>query len=495
MNEPAINNDGLAAAEKVARPLAALLISTYELGHQPFGLASPAAWLRALGADVTCVDTAIDELPASAVRDAELVAVYLPMHTATRLAVPLIGRVRTLNPAAHLCCYGLYAPVNEQFLRSLGAQTVIGGEFEQSLCSLALRLAGRPRELGLVAAAQPQPEPVISLPRLRFRTPDRSELPALRHYAHLDTGDGHRKVVGYTEATRGCKHLCRHCPVVPVYNGRFRVVQREVVLGDIRRQVAAGAQHITFGDPDFLNGPAHGFALVQALHEEFPQLSYDCTIKIEHLVRYRQRLPVLRDTGCLFVTTAVESVDPRVLEYFDKRHTREQFVDTVRHFRELGLTMNPTFVTFSPWTTPHGYLELLALLAELDLVDGVAPIQYAIRLLVPRGSRLLELDEVRRLVGEFDEQRLCYPWRHPDPRMDRLHGQVMAAVTQAQRAGEDRRATFVRVWALASALVHGAATPAPAGPRPAGPQRPVPSMSEPWYCCAEPSEEQLAPFV
>ena len=28
------------------RRMRALLISTYELGHQPFGLASPAAWLR-----------------------------------------------------------------------------------------------------------------------------------------------------------------------------------------------------------------------------------------------------------------------------------------------------------------------------------------------------------------------------------------------------------------------------------------------------------------
>jgi len=35
-----------------------VLISTYELGRQPFGLASPAAWLRADGHQVTCADLA-----------------------------------------------------------------------------------------------------------------------------------------------------------------------------------------------------------------------------------------------------------------------------------------------------------------------------------------------------------------------------------------------------------------------------------------------------
>jgi radical SAM superfamily enzyme YgiQ (UPF0313 family) len=483
-------------ADRLARPLNVLLISTYELGHQPFGLASPAAWLRDLGGIVTCLDTAVQNLDSDAIVNAELIACYLPMHTATRLAVRVLDQIRTLNPSAHVACYGLYAPVNEGFLRKLGAQTVIGGEFEEGLCSLALRLAAGPR-----ADEPPSPrtllqlEPVIALPRLQFRIPDRTELPALSSYAYLDTGDGQRKVVGYTEATRGCKHLCRHCPIVPVYNGHFRVVQKDVVLADVRHQVAAGAQHITFGDPDFFNGPAHGLAVVRAMHEEFPEISYDCTIKIEHLVKHREQLLTLRDTGCLFVTSAVESVDEQILEYFDKQHTRQEFVDTVRLFREIGLTMNPTFVTFSPWTTPAGYLELLQVLAELDLVDNVPPIQYAIRLLIPQGSRLLELPEIVDLVDEFDEVRLCYPWRNPDPRVDRLYDDVMAAVMQAQRDKLSRRETFARVWEIASTTANGDPAPVPAGLHRTTASRPAPSMSEPWYCCAEPTDEQLGPPV
>jgi radical SAM superfamily enzyme YgiQ (UPF0313 family) len=477
--------------DRLVRPLPVLLISTYELGHQPFGLASPATWLRDIGADVRVIDMAVQDLPADALRAAELIAVYLPMHTATRLAVPILEEIRTVNPTAHVCCYGLYAPVNEGFLRKLGARTVLGGEFEAGLCALAKELAERPTDADPVA----QRGPVIDLPRLTFRAPDRTELPTLATYAYLDLGDGRRKVVGYTEATRGCKHLCRHCPIVPVYNGHFRVVQRDVVLEDVRRQVAAGAEHITFGDPDFLNGPAHGMAIVRALHEEFPDITYDCTIKIEHLVAQRALVPELRDTGCLFVTSAVESVDPRILEYFDKQHSRADFVGTVRLFQDIGLTMNPTFVTFTPWTTPEGYLELLRVLAELDLVDNVPSIQYAIRLLIPRGSRLLELADIQQIIQPFDEERLFYPWDNPDPRMDRFYTDVMASVMAAQGEKASRRESYARVWDIATTLVHGAPQPLPAGLDRTAPSRPAPSMSEPWYCCAEPTPDQFRPSV
>lgn len=114
-----------------------LLLSTYELGRQPFGLASPAAWLRAAGVDVTCQDLSRTPLDEAAVERATLVAVYLPMHTATRLAIPIIDRVRAINPQARLCAYGLYAPLNASLLRARGVETILGGEFEAELQALA----------------------------------------------------------------------------------------------------------------------------------------------------------------------------------------------------------------------------------------------------------------------------------------------------------------------------------------------------------------------
>ena len=466
--EPEADRDGLNV----------VLVSSYELGRQPFGLASPAAWLRQAGAHVTLIDLAVEELDEDAIRSAALVALHVPMHTAARIAAETCKRVRDLNPEAHVCFYGLYAAMNEELFRSLGAETILAGEFEEGLLSLYGRL-----QAGSVGPG-PQPEELVSLERLQFVAPDRTGLPSLDRYAKVQLPSGEQRVVGYTEATRGCKHLCRHCPIVPVYGGRFRIVQRDVVLEDVAAQVAAGAQHITFGDPDFFNGPTHAVKIVEELHRCFPDLTYDATIKVQHLLKNRALLPTLRDTGCMFVTCAVESVENRILERFDKHHTAEDFIEAVGIFQEIGLTMNPTFVTFNPWTTVEGYSRFLALIAELDLIQNVSPIQYAIRLLIPRGSRILELTEIQELVGPFDHESLCYRWEHPDPAVDALFEDVLAIVKDATGRKATRPVVFAEVWRKTHEYL----------PLSAGPREPpvdeatlvapatVPFLTEPWYC-------------
>ncbi len=431
-----------------------LLLSTYDLGHQPFGLASPAAWLRERGHDVACVDLSIAAYPAGEVAGADLVCFYLPMHTATRLAVPVILKVRSLNPPPRICCYGLYAPLNEAYLRGLGVDAVLGGEFEAALCDYAGSIA----------------RPSVSLERLQFRVPDRAALAPLSSYARLRLNGG-AKLAGYTEASRGCKHLCRHCPIVPVYRGAFRIVQRDVVLEDVRRLIEAGAEHITFGDPDFFNGPLHAMRLVDELHREFPRVTYDVTIKIEHLRQHRALLPELKRTGCLFVTSAVESFEDEVLRKLDKGHTRVDFLEVVGHFRELDLTLAPTFIPFTPWTTLAGYREFLALLLEQDLIENVSPVQLALRLLIPPGSLLLELDDIKTVLREFDAAALLHRWQHPDPRMDSLANQTLRLA-----ASEGTRPQiFARIWELAHSR-----------PLPENfdlvPRATIPYLDEPWYC-------------
>src|SRR5215472_16398797 len=349
-----------------SREVNIVLLSTYELGRQPFGLASPAAWLRKGGHTVTSLDLSRQRLDEAAVREAALIAAYLPMHTATRLAAQLLPTLRRLNPRAHLCCYGLYAPLNAEFLRTLGVSSVLGGEFEEGLAHLADRLQKNESGSGHGASSVPQSEPLVSLARQKFIPPDRQGLAPLEKYAHVIVSSGEHRVAGYTEASRGCKHLCRHCPIVPVYKGAFRVVQRDVVIEDIRQQVAAGAEHITFGDPDFFNGPTHAAALVEALHREWPRLTYDVTIKIEHLLRHRDLMPLLQRTGCLFVTSAVESLDDAVLEKLAKGHTRADFLEAVALTRAAGLVLSPTFIPFTPGTSPDSDANSRSHPAALD---------------------------------------------------------------------------------------------------------------------------------
>jgi radical SAM superfamily enzyme YgiQ (UPF0313 family) len=449
-----------------------LLISTYELGRQPFGLASPAAWLRKRGHEVACLDLSRQTLEKPAVQGAGLIAFYVPMHTATRLTLELVGPIRAINPDAHLCAYGLYAPLAAESLRAKGIASLFGGEFEQAMVDLAEHLAG--------TSAFPQIHPLdsnVSLTRLRFVTPDRTDLPVLKSYAHLVMPAGDHRVVGYTEASRGCKHVCRHCPIVPVYNGIFRIVDRDVVLADIRQQAQAGAQHITFGDPDFFNGVGHAVPIVEALHHEFPQLTYDVTIKVEHLRENAELLRVLRDTGCLFIVSAVESLDDRILEKLQKGHTRADFFRVVEDCRHAGITLQPTFVPFTPWTTFENYLDLLEQLRRLGLIGAVAPIQLAIRLLVTAGSRLLEVEEIQNQVDAFDAKSLIYPWRHRQQAIDRLCEELQDIVAAAENAKASRPVIFEKIWSAANRaadrhvpLSVPALTPA------------VPYLNEPWYC-------------
>jgi radical SAM superfamily enzyme YgiQ (UPF0313 family) len=433
-----------------------VLVSTYELGHQPIGLASPKAWLMRVGHEVTSVDLSKIPLSENLIGQADAVAFSLPMHTATRLAIPVIQRVKRIQPNVRIACYGLYAPLNRELLRGLGVEAILGGEYEEALVRWA--------------AGEDVSE--ISLDKLVFLKPDRSDLG--NSYAKLQTSAG-SKLVAYTEASRGCKHRCRHCPVVPVYQGQFRVVQRDVVLDDIRQQVGQGATHVTFGDPDFFNGPTHAMRIVETLHAEFPQVSYDATIKIEHLLKHRDLLRALRETGCLFVTTAVESLDDVVLAKLEKNHTRRDFFEAVALARDAGLALQPTFLAFTPWTTSESYRDLLRVLRDLDLVESVPSVQLALRLLITSNSRLLDLEDIRSIMGSFDKKSLVYPWKHADPQVDALGGRIFRLVDKLQKRSQNRTEIFTAIWHEAGE------EPLPENfhllPRAA-----IPYLDEPWYC-------------
>lgn len=463
-------------------PFEVVLINPYELGRQPFALAQAAAWLAREGCAVSCVDLSLQRLDHEILRHASLVALYVGMHTATRIAVEALPHIRALAPLAHVCVYGLYAPMNETLLRGLGVGTVLGGEVEPGLVSLVRRL----RE---PTAATTQREPLISLEKIRFEVPERGGLPKLTDYAHLVMPDGSKRVCGFAEGSRGCKHLCRHCPVVPVYEGTFRVVPVEMVMADIRQQVREGAEHISFGDPDFFNGSTHGIRLARALHAAFPEVTFDATIKIQHLIAHADLLPELRRCGCLFITSAVESVDDAVLQLLDKNHTSRDFDRAVALTRAAGIALAPTFVAFTPWTTLEGVILLLERLLELQLVESVPPVQLSIRLLVPAGSYLLKLDGFAEKLEPFDPTLLGYPWEHTDPRVDRLQQDITTWVAQSEKDGLARGAVFAGIWRMAHAA---AGRVAPSLAESFG--LAIPRLSEPWYCCAEPTDQQLQSF-
>ncbi|MEK6408779.1 MAG: CUAEP/CCAEP-tail radical SAM protein [Acidobacteriota bacterium] len=458
---------------------AALLVSCYELGHQPAGIAMPMGLLARAGYAAEAMDVSVEGFDPDKVKRARFVGISVPMHTALRLGVRVAEEIRKLNPECHICFYGLYASLNSDYLLNTVADSVIGGEFEEALVQLIRAVqSGAPIDIKEVSTRIRASKPVLA--RLNFAAPGRSALVPLEHYARLEY-NGEELLVGYVEASRGCLHHCTHCPIPSVYNGRFFVVPEDIVLEDIRGLVASGARHITFGDPDFLNGPGHSLRITGAMHEEFPELTFDFTAKVEHILKHRELIPEFARAGCIFVVSAVESLSDTVLEHLDKGHTREDVIEALRILLGAGIAMRPTFVPFTPWATIDDYIDVLEFVESQDLIDHVDPVQYSIRLLVPPGSLLLSQPDSHRWLGRLVQESFTYEWAHTDPRMDELHRRVSALVEQAAGRIEDPVETFYNIRELALSARGDA--PAVRLALPADPSRlRPPRLTEAWFC-------------
>ncbi len=517
-SSPPTNNSCLL----LQQPGAILLISCYELGHQPIGLAQPVGFLKQKGFNPFTLDMAVEDIDLQRVNQASVVGISVPMHTALSLGCQVAERIRHINPNAHICFYGLYASLNAGFLLERLADSVIGGEYEIPLLNLIEQLANSqstqdtPKGNGPDLARQVEGVSragSIVPPQLKrinwssrdatgdrsgvtvFPVPTRAQLPTLHEYARLEY-QGQEHVVGYVEASRGCLHTCLHCPIVPVYRGRFFLFPAEVVLADIRQQVKAGAVHITIGDPDFLNGPGHSLNLVRTMHKEFPHVTFDFTTKIEHILKHESLFKEFRQLGCLFVISAVESFSETVLSHLDKGHSRQDIFKALHILQSSGITLRPSLVAFTPWTTLEDYAEMFELVEEHRLIDCIDPVQYSVRLLVPPGSALLAPPETHpipmvQFLGSLDQEKFQHTWAHPDPRMDSLQRAVTTAVENSTKAKEDPERTFYRLWKLVYDATGHKFSSLNKSPSMNPDRVRPPRMTEPWFCCAEPTTDQF----
>jgi radical SAM superfamily enzyme YgiQ (UPF0313 family) len=447
-------------------------------------VATAKAFLEEAGFRTDAVDLAVEPLPRVDTRSADagpvLVAVSVPMHTALRLGVRAADRLRRLHPRAHLCFFGLYAALNQAFLLEHGiCDSVVAGELEPTLVALARALvAGRP-PTEVDGVGLPDRPVVPTLERLRFPLPSRAGLPGHARYAHLAIG-GERRPAAAIEASRGCLHHCRHCPIPPVYGGRFFVVPREVVHADVDRLVDDGVRHLTFADPDFFNGPGHTVELTREIHRRHPEVTFDITTKIEHLLRHRQHLRELAHNGCLFVVSAVESLNDEVLRHLDKGHTRAQVFEAQRLVVEAGLTLRPSLVPFTPWETRASYREILDWIARERLVGSIDPVQLSIRLLVPPGSLLERSEAMRPHLRGLDAAGFTHRWVHPDPQMDALQQEVARIVEHAALESEDDGVTLIRIRRATDGSAER--SPEPSSFLPARAHAAPPRLTEPWFC-------------
>jgi hypothetical protein len=285
--------------------------------------------------------------------------------------------------------------------------------------------------------------------------------------------------VGYTEASHGCRHRCRHCPLPVVYDGRYRIVQPQTVLADVAALVEAGAQHVTFGDPDFFNGVPHAMKILESANESFPDVTFDLTIKVEHLLDNRHRLDELVARNVLFVTSAFESTNDRVLDLLDKGHTRQDMATLLEWSKGVGLDIHPSWLPFTPWTQRGDLAEIFELIDAFDLFEVTEPVQLAIRLLIPKGSLVLDVPGIDSRLGEYDDSMLSYRWVSDDPAVDALQVELAGIAERAAAADTPLVETLTDMWIMALEVAGSAKSTAQI---PAGAITGRPRLTEPWFC-------------
>ncbi len=451
-----------------------LLVSTYELGHQPVHLANAAAALQAAGVTVDTLDLSVEPWQEELLEAADAVAFSVPMHTAMRLATTVAARVREEHPRLPIAFFGLYASTGSDWtVRVLGA-SAFAGEYSGGIVAWARALMG---------GAHPLPEAVLSLDRPSPLVPDRNLLPAHEEYARLEWG-GEARLAAAVEATHGCRHRCRHCPIPVLYDGRLRVVGAAPVLADIASLVADGVEHVTFADPDFFNAPRYSLDILREAHAAHPGVTFDVTVKVEHILAHRHLWTEVAALGVLFVTSAFESVDDGTLAILDKGHTVSDMRQAVAVAGAVGIHLRPTWLPFLPWTRPGDIADLVRFLDREQLWAVTDPVQLSIKLLLPEGSLLEGHPAVAPHLIRYDAQSLSWLWEFEDPATAVLHKQLDQIAAEASDCGAESAETLV---AMREAI--GLASDSDLGPLPPFTGG-SPRLTESWFCCAEPTAAQ-----
>ncbi len=246
------------------------------------------------------------------------------------------------------------------------------------------------------------------------------------------------------EASHGCAHRCRHCPVPVVYDGRTRLVGEDVVVADVAGLVASGARHITFGDPDFLNGPHHSLRVVRAVHERFPQLTFDCTTKVEHILAHRGIWREMAAAGCLFVVSAFESLNDDILARLDKGHTAAQAAEAVEILRAHGIEIAPVLAALHARgrrcrTWPTSWTSSPATISSPTSTRS----STASGCSCPRARSCSATTSCP--LGPYDPELLSYAWLSPDARVDALQARLASIAEEAAATGEAAGTTYLRI--------------------------------------------------
>ena len=350
-----------------------LLLSFYDLGKQPKIISELYQKLNNGTNEIDIVDYSVEEKTLN-LKNYDALGVYASMHTASVLAEEYL---RNKDLPNKLFVFGLYAKVFKEMFQNCEIIQNLDNADLESLLNVQLN-----EEYSF-----------------KHSVPDRTVLPSITDYSHIVDGSNNL-IAGSVETTYGCKHECTHCPVPIEFNGTFKTFGTDKILKDVSNQVEAGAKHISFNDPDFFNGPKHALKILEALNIEHPDLTYDSTIKVEHILKYPDYFKELKNLNMLFVISAFETTNDKVLNILKKNHSSLDLNSAVEFSLSHSIDIRPTWMPFSPWTEKQDLPNIIKLIEEYRLRETVDPIQLTIKLLVPKNSLILNDPDINNYLEE-----------------------------------------------------------------------------------------------
>ena len=434
-----------------------LLLSFYDLGKQPKIISELNGKLLNGVNTIDIIDYSIEDKDIE-LENYDVLGIYASMHTASVLAEEYL---RDKQLPSKLFVFGLYANVfSEMFVDFKTINSFDNDELDNFLG--------------------------IELNKnysYKHSVPDRTLLPSITEYSHIVDGSNNL-VAGSVETTYGCKHECTHCPVPIQFKGSFKTFGIDKIIKDVENQIEAGAQHISINDPDFFNGPNHALKILEKLNIQFPEITYDSTIKVQHILKYQEYFKRLKDLNMLFVISAFETTNDKVLNILQKNHTSDDLRTAVELSLENNIDIRPTWMPFSPWTEKSDLVNIIKLIENYKLRETVDPIQLTIKLLIPKNSLILQSGEIKQYLESYDPSSFSYSWKYENSVIDEIQNSLFNYVLENESVDEYTQylglVKIIESYTDNPLLVHSDY-----------PMKNVPKLSETWFCCSEPNKIQL----
>lgn len=401
-----------------------LVASTFEGGYQPLNAISATTALLDADIEAQLIDIYVEGLALERFSDADLVFICVPLFDSLTAGTQLAKQLKEAKPSQKICFFGQYATINAKSLASKYGDYAIAGEWEKPIVSLAKHLSGEQGQdlRGVIDRTRGLSSEIVvpQLIRDGFRLPRRDLAPPLHKYPQpqLEKLLGEKKVVGGVEGSRGCHHKCSYCSVYAAYDGKVLLVSDDLVERDVTNLVAQGMTHLTFTDADFFNAKKHGLKIIRTLHSQFPDLTYDFTTRVDHILENKDAIKEMGQLGLAFITTALEFPKQEVLDQVFKEMNVPMIEEALAFLKEAGVKVNPTFITFNPWVSLEDMAELHDFIARNELENIVDPIQFETRLHLYKGLPLFNNDTVKEL--QLEEHEFHFDWQHADSRLDKL---------------------------------------------------------------------------